>query len=79
MVKANVSEIERLMELNEFTNSRLSKEAKLRIPTIKRVLSGRAVTLRSVIKISIVLRKTKQIQTNDISRYEVSKKNRTAP
>ena len=55
MVKANVSEIERLMELNEFTNSRLSKEAKLRIPTIKRVLSGRAVTLRSVIKISIVL------------------------
>ena len=40
MVKANVSEIERLMELNEFTNSRLSKEAKLRIPTIKRVLSG---------------------------------------
>jgi hypothetical protein len=56
MVKANVSEIERLMELNEFTNSRLSKEAKLRIPTIKRVLSGRAVTLRSVIKISIVLK-----------------------
>ena len=56
MVKANVSEIERLMELNEFTNSGLSKEAKLRIPTIKRVLSGRAVTLRSVIKISIVLK-----------------------
>ena len=56
MVKANVSEIERLMELNEFTNSRLSKEAKLRIHTIKRVLSGRAVTLRSVIKISIVLK-----------------------
>ena len=56
MVKANVSEIERLMELNEFTNSRLSKETKLRIPTIKRVLSGRAVTLRSVIKISIVLK-----------------------
>ena len=56
MVKANVSEIERLMELNECTNSRLSKEAKLRIPTIKRVLSGRAVTLRSVIKISIVLK-----------------------
>jgi hypothetical protein len=56
MVKANVSEIERLMELNKFTNSRLSKEAKLRIPTIKRVLSGRAVTLRSVIKISIVLK-----------------------
>ena len=56
MVKANVSEIERLMELNEFTNSRLSKEAKLRISTIKRVLSGRTVTLRSVIKISIVLK-----------------------
>ena len=56
MVKANVSELERLMELIEFTNSRLSKEAKLRIPTIKRVLSGRAVTLRSVIKISIVLK-----------------------
>ena len=56
MVKANVSEIERLMQLNEFTNSRLSKEAKLRISTIKRVLSGRAVTLRSVIKISIVLK-----------------------
>ena len=56
MVKANVSEIERLMELNKFTNSRLSKEAKLRISTIKRVLSGRTVTLRSVIKISIVLK-----------------------
>ena len=56
MVKANVLEIEKLMKLNEFTNSRLSKEAKLCIPTIKRVLSGEKVTLRSIIKISIVLK-----------------------
>ena len=56
MVRANTSEIERLMELNEFTVCSLAKKANLCYYTIKRVLSGGEVTLRSMVKVSVVLK-----------------------
>ena len=56
MVRANTSEIERLMKVNDLTGHSLAKKANLCYYTIKRVLSGGKVTLRSVVKISIVLK-----------------------
>ena len=56
MVRANTSEIERLMKVNDLTRRSLAKKANLCYYTIKRVLSGEEVTLRSMVKVSIVLK-----------------------
>ena len=56
MVRANTSEIERLMKVNDLTVRSLAKKTNLCYYTIKRVLSGGEVTVRSMVKVSIALK-----------------------